>query len=102
MMITSVPPPGSVLGLAQCIIIPGLRCITHLLCLTEPEPEFKENNAFNHIINNDADGNFQVYYQNPCGISGESVILDHDLKALEEYDVRCYCFVETNLNWNQQ
>jgi hypothetical protein len=31
----------------------------------------------------------------------DEVTLDHDLKALAEFDVSCYCFAETNLDWRQ-
>jgi hypothetical protein len=60
---------------------------------------YKPNKPWNHPINGDADGNFRIYFQNPHSIPRDDVSSDHNLKALAEYDVSCYRFAETNLDW---
>jgi len=81
--------------------IPLLRRITEYLDTTTPAPEYKRNDPWNHPINDDAIGLFRVYYQNPHGVPRDPVSLDHDLKALAEHDVGCYCLAETNLDWSR-
>ena len=75
--------------------------ITNFFHSTAPEPEYKHNDPWNHTINSDAEGMFRVYFQNPHGVPRDMVLLDQDLEALREYDVGCYCFAETNLDWNR-
>jgi hypothetical protein len=53
----------------------------------------KNNRTWNEPINQDAKGLFRMYYQN--------VNLSQDLQALVEYDVGCFCLLETNLDWNR-
>ena len=87
----------SILGLIQRV--PGLSRITRFLIPATETPNLRTNSAWNHPINDDAAGCFQLYYQNPHGVPWDEVTLDHDLKALAEFDVSCYCFAETNLDW---
>jgi hypothetical protein len=90
---------GSILDLIQRFL--GLSPITWFLILATKTPNLRTNSAWNHPINDAAAGCFQLYYQNPHGVSWDEVTLDHDLKALAKFDVSCYCFVETNLDWRQ-
>jgi hypothetical protein len=64
-------------------------------------PNLRTNSAWNHPINDDAAGCFQLYYQNLHGVRRDEVTLDNDLKALAEFNVSCYCFAEANLDWRQ-
>jgi hypothetical protein len=80
----------------------GLRSyITSFFEPTEAQPEYKANKAWLDKINGDANGAFQVYYQNVHGIPRDDVNLSQDLQVLAEYDVGCFCLLETNLNWNR-
>jgi hypothetical protein len=90
---------GSILGLIQKV--PRLSRITWFLILATETPDLRTNSAWNHPINDDAAGCFWLYYQNSHGVPWDEVTLDPDLKALAEFDVSCYCFAETNLDWRQ-
>jgi len=81
--------------------IPLVRRITKYFDTTTPAPEYKRNDPWNHLINDDAKGLFRVYYQNPHGVPRDMVSLGQDLNALAEHDVGCYCFAETNLDWSR-
>jgi hypothetical protein len=92
-------------SLAETVVrnVPGLGYITNYLSPTNNEPPaYKPNEPWNHSINEDADGNFHIYFQNPHGVPRDDVSLHQDLQALAEYDVSCYGFAETNLDWGQQ
>jgi hypothetical protein len=70
-----------------------LTQINDFFSSTAPEPEYKQNDPWNHMINNDVEGMFHIHYQNPHGVPRDMVLLDQDLEALKEYDVGCYCFM---------
>jgi hypothetical protein len=42
-----------------------------------------------------------MYYQTVHGVPHDNVSLSQDLQALAEYDVGCFCLLETNLDWNR-
>jgi hypothetical protein len=69
--------------------------------LTEEQLEYKDNQAWNDLINGDAKGLFWVYYQNVHGVPCNDVHLLQDLQALAKNDVSCFCLSETNLDWNR-
>jgi hypothetical protein len=71
---------GSILGLIQRLL--GLSPITWFLIPATKTPNLRTNSAWNHPINDDAAGCFQLYYQNLHGVPQDEVTLDHDLKAL--------------------
>jgi hypothetical protein len=87
------PIPARMLGLRSLI--------SSFFELTEAQPEYKNNCAWNEPINQDAKGLFCLYYQNVHGIPHDDVNLSQDLQALAEYDVSCFCLSETNLDWNR-
>jgi hypothetical protein len=68
---------------------------------TEVQLEYKSNKAWNDPINGDANGSFQVYYQNVNRVPCKDVSLSQDLQALAEYNIGCFCLLETNLDWNR-
>jgi hypothetical protein len=76
------PIPARMLGLRSLI--------SSFFELTEAQPEYKNNHAWNEPINQDAKGLFCLYYQNVHDIPRDDVNLLQDLQALAEYDVGCF------------
>ena len=66
-----------------------------------PVPDPRPNAAWHDPINDDADGCFRLYFQNTHGLSRDMVSLGQDLSVMQSFDVSCFCFAETNLNWNR-
>lgn len=66
---------------------------------TKTPSTHKPNEAWNNLINNDAAGMFQLYYQNTHGVPWDEVQLNQDFWVLAEFNLGCYCFSETNLDW---
>lgn len=75
--------------------------ITSFFGSTVALPEHTSNKAWNEPINGDANGMFWVYYQNIHGIPRDKSTLAQDLQALAEFDVGCFCLLETNLDWHR-
>jgi len=64
-------------------------------------PEYKLNKKWNNEINVDPGSNLHFYFQNPHGISRDSVQTGQDLMELQERHVGIFGFAETNLAWNK-
>ena len=63
--------------------------------------EQMSNKEWNDPINGDVNGMFRIYYQNMHGVPRDDVVLAQDLQAFEEFDIGCFCLLETNLDWNR-
>ena len=96
-MAIGIATPDTVLETFQHI--PGVHTIMNYFTSTKMQPQYKPNEAWNNPINDDAQGMFQLYYQNTHSIPWDDVLLGQDLQTLADFDVRCFCLSETNLDW---
>jgi hypothetical protein len=97
MAIGNTLPMVLVQGLTNSVSGLGTYISSYFAPTTEPQ-EYRSNSAWNDPINGDSNGLFRVYHQNVHGIPRDDVALAQDLQALAEFDIGCFCLLETNLD----
>jgi hypothetical protein len=88
MAIVDILQSVSVQGIARNVSDLG-SCISSYFRMATPPPQHRVNRKWNDPINGDANGLFQVYYQNVNGVTHDDVTVAQDLQTLAKYDIGC-------------